>query len=655
MWNVTNIALDRSIASSLSHKTYSGQAALTIGAIGVVLGNIGTSPLYAVDQIFYGPAHLAPTPDNVLGCISLAIWALTLIVSLKCAVFILRADNEGEGGVFALYSLLHNYREDAAYLPLLLAGLLLGAGFLCGDSMISPAISVLAAVEGLEVATPMFRGAVIPITVGILALLFTVQHRGTSGVGPIFGPVLIIWFIVLAVLGVWQIQSHPDILRAFNPAYAVAFLRETKAYSVLITLGALMLVVTGGEAMYVDLGHFGAFPIRVGWFAIAFPALILNYLGQGALMLEHPPAHNGELFYSMAPREFLYPVVALATLATVIAAQGLISGSFSLASQAVALGLFPRLRIIHTHHGHEGQIYIPFVNWTLFAGCTALVLGFHSTEALAALYGLAVSGVMVVTSAALIPVGTRYWGWNPLASGALFGVFTLVNALFCIASSLKLWDGGYIPLGIGLAVFAVMLTWRWGRRATFAAYEAKRTMTMGKLVELHKSERSYMERIGLLMAPRHLTSLNDKAPALVQLMYDRYGILPRHVIFVQVVHRKVPYIHDGRYQITVFHKDECSSIIAVTVQFGFMEEPNVEAVLEEIARHREINLPTALHRWTVHVAVEKLLPSRRMSVFGHLRLRLFLILRQISQPAYYFYGLGDNVQLSAEIMPVRLK
>ena len=298
-------------------------------------------------------------------------------MSLKYAVFILRADNDGEGGVFALYSLLHNYREQAAYLPLLLAGLMLGAGFLCGDSIISPAISVLAAVEGLEVATPMFRGAVIPITVGILALLFAVQHRGTSGVGPIFGPVLIIWFIVLAVLGVWQIQSHPDILRAFNPAYAVAFLRETKAYSVLITLGALMLVITGSEAMYADLGHFGALPIRVGWFAIAFPALILNYLGQGALMLEHPPAHNGELFYSMAPREFLYPVVALATLATVIASQGLISGSFSLASQAVALGLFPRLRIIHTHDGHKGQIYIPFVNWTLFAGCTALVLGFH--------------------------------------------------------------------------------------------------------------------------------------------------------------------------------------------------------------------------------------------------------------------------------------
>ena len=286
---MTNIALNSSFVPAVSHKPHGGQAALTIGAIGVVLGNIGTSPLYAVDQIFYGPAHIAPSADNVLGCISLVIWALTLIVSLKYAVFILRADNDGEGGVFALYSLLHNYREEVAYLPLLLAGLMLGAGFLFGDGIISPAISVLAAVEGLEVATPMFSGFVIPITVVILGLLFAVQHRGTSGVGKIFGPVLIIWFIVLAALGVRQILQHPEILRAFNPAYGFAFLQETKAHSVLITIGALMLVVTGGEAMYADLGHFGARPIRVGWFAIAFPALMLNYLGQGALMLDHPP------------------------------------------------------------------------------------------------------------------------------------------------------------------------------------------------------------------------------------------------------------------------------------------------------------------------------------------------------------------------------
>jgi len=647
--------LDASFASHLSHKPQSRQASLTVGAIGVVLGNIGTSPLYAVDQIFYGPARIAPTPDNVLGCISLVIWALTLIVSFKYAIFVLRADNDGEGGVFALYSLLHKYREETVYLPALLAGLMLGAGFLFGDGIISPAISVLAAVEGLEVATPMFKSAVVPITVVILALLFAVQHKGTARVGRIFGPVLIFWFLVLAVLGLRQIQLHPEIMRAFNPIYAFAFLHETKAYSVLVTVGALMLVVTGGEAMYADLGHFGARPIRMGWFAIAFPALILNYLGQGALMLEHPPAHDGELFYNMAPRELLYPMVLLATLATVIASQGLISGSFSLAYQAVALGLFPRLRIVHTHDAHEGQIYIPFVNWALFAGCAALVIGFRSTESLAALYGLAVSGVMVITSAAMIPVGTRYWGWTPLASGALFGFFTLVNALFCVASSLKLLEGGYIPLGVGLAVFAIMLTWRWGRRATFAAYTAKHTMTMRRLVELHKRESAYMERIGLLMTPKRLSSLNDNAPALLQLLYDRYGILPRHLIFVQVAHRQAPYIHDGRYGITVFHRDQYSSIIAVTLQFGFMEEPNVEAVLEDMARHREIDLPIDEHRWIVHVSIEHLLPSRNLTPWGRVRLRLFRILRRVSQPAHYFYALGDNVQLSAEIIPVRIK
>ena len=647
--------LDGSIAAKHIHKSHSARAALTVGAIGVVFGDIGTSPLYAVDQIFYGPAHIPFTPDNILGCISLVLWTLTLIVSCKYAAFVLRADSDGEGGVFALYSLLHKYKEGSRYFPLLLAGLMLGAGFLFGDGIITPAISVLAAVEGLKVATPMFADAIVPITFIILALLFAVQRKGTAGVGQIFGPILILWFGIMAMLGIAQILEHPEILEAFNPVYAFTFLQQTSAKSVLLTLGALMLVVTGGEAMYADLGHFGARPIRMGWFSIVFPALILNYLGQGALLLGEPPAEQNQLFYSMVPHALLYPMVVLATLATVIASQALISGAFSLTSQAIALGLFPRLHIVHTHDHHEGQIYIPFVNWTLFAGCLALVFGFRSSDSLAAAYGLAVSGVMVITSIAMFPIAVRYWRWGALASGALFGFFTLVNTLFCAASSFKFLEGGYIPLGIGLAVFAIMRTWRWGRKATFAAYTAKHTMTMRRLVEFHKRESAYMERIGLLMTPKHLSSLNDNAPALLQLLHDRYGILPRHLIFVQVAHRKVPYIHDGRYGVTVFHKDEYSSIIAVTLQFGFMEEPNVEAALENMARHREIDLRIDQHRWIVHVSVEHLLPSRNMSPWGRVRLGLFRILRRISQPAHYFYGLGDNVQLSAEIIPVRLK
>jgi len=300
-------------------------------------------------------------------------------------------------------------------------------------------------------------------------------------------------------------------------------------------------------------------------------------------------------------------------------------------------------------------IYLPFVNWAMFAGCVALVLGFRSSGALAAAYGLAVSGVMVVTSLAMIAVAIHVWKWSPMASWALFGAFTVVNLLFSAASGLKFFDGGFIPLGIGLAVFAVMRTWRWGRKATFAAYTDMRTMTMRALVALHVRQPGYLERIALLMTPKHLASPEDNAPALLQLIYDRHGLLPRHLVFVEVAHRKVPYIHGSRYDITVFHKDQRSSIVAVTVQFGFMEDPNVEAVLEELARHAEIALPLDEHKWIVHVSVENLLPARNVDALSRMRLKLFAMMRQMSAPTHYFYGLGDNVQLSAEIMPVRLK
>ena len=632
-----------------------GRRALIVSAIGIVYGNIGTSPLYAVDQIFYGASQVVPTHDNVLGCISLIIWSLILIVSLKYAIFVLRADSDGEGGVFALYALLHRFRTGSASIAFLMAGLMLGAGLLFGDGMISPAISVLSAVEGLRLATPMFTDAVVPVTIAILALLFFVQHRGTADVGLVFGPILVVWFVVIAVLGVRQILEQPGILMAFNPLYGLNFLLTTEAHRALLTLAALMLVVSGGEAMYADLGHFGARPIRLAWFVVVFPALVLNYLGQGALMLRDAPAEAGHLFYSMVPPDALYAMVALATVATTVAAQSLISGAFSLTTQAMALGLFPRMRVVHTHDAHAGQIYLPFVNWALFAGCAALVLLFRSSGALAAAYGLAVSGVMVVTSIAMIPIGKLYWRWSGLGSGVVFGFFTLVNGVFCAASSLKFLEGGYIPMSIGAAVFVVMRTWRWGRKATFAAYNGVHTMTMRKLVAFHSGENAYMERIALLMTPKHLASLDDRAPALVQLLHDRYGILPRHLIFVEVAHRKVPYIHDGRYDVRVLHKDQRCSVIAVTLQFGFMEDPNVEAVLEDMARHKEIDLPVQENRWIVHVSIENLMPARKSSLLRRWRLRLFLLLRQISQPAHYFYGLGDNVQLSAEIIPVRVR
>ena len=381
------------------------------------------------------------------------------------------------------------------------------------------------------------------------------QVKGTSGIGRVFGPILIVWFIVLAILGAHQIAHHTEILQAFNPVHGLMFLGRVGLYKALLVLGALMLVVTGGEAMYADLGHFGALPIRISWFALVYPALLLNYLGQGAYLLSGAPIVGGKIFYSLVPPALLYPMILLATAATIIASQALISGAFSLASQATGLGLFPRLQVLHTHHAHAGQIYIPFVNWALYVGCIALVITFGSSSALGAAYGLAVSGVMVITSLAMFPVSRLCWGWGTIATGLLWGTLTTINGSFLLASSLKFLEGGFVPLSIGIAVFLVMATWRWGRKATFAAYSEKKTMTIAELIQLHRNSRFFMERTAVLMTPTPLRDASDRTPALLQLLWDRYGVLPRNLIFVEVTHRKVPYIHDDRYVVTVFDKE----------------------------------------------------------------------------------------------------
>ncbi|HEY8138364.1 MAG TPA: KUP/HAK/KT family potassium transporter, partial [Methylocystis sp.] len=600
-----------------------GLAALAVGAIGVVYGAIGTSPLYAIDQIFFGSAGVAPTPENVLGAISAAIWTIFVIVAVKYALLVLRAENDGEGGVFALYGLLHKYKNHGA--RILLWSLMLGAGLLLGDSMITPAISVLSAVEGLNVAKPAFAPYVPPITLALLTGLFSIQHKGASGIGVIFGPIMIIWFVTIAVLGGAEIAREPAILAAFNPAHGVAFLARSGPREALLILGALILVIAGGEAMYADLGHFGARPIRVGWFAVVFPALLLNYLGQGAHLLGGEPIAAGKLFYSLAPATLVAPLVVLATLATVVASQALISGAFSLTSQAIGLGLFPRFDVKHTHLEHAGQIYIPVVNWGLYLGCVALVIGFGSSSALAAAYGLAVAGVMLITSCAMVPIALRYWRWSMARTVLVWGPFTAINGAFLVASSLKFMEGGFVPLSVGVAAFLVMATWRWGRKATFAAYAARSTMTMADVVALHRSGTSFLERNALIMAPVRVRHLADRAPALVGLLWERYGVFPRNLILIEVVHPKVPYIHDHRYHVTVFDRDQDRGcVIGVELRFGFMEEPNVELCLEDLARHREIDLPGDPGQWIVHVSHENLLPARRMNLFRRLRLRLFL-------------------------------
>jgi KUP system potassium uptake protein len=641
-------------AARRPHAPRGAFATLTIGALGIVFGDIGTSPLYAMDALFFGRGEAAPTPDDVLGGVSLVIWTITIIVAVKYAILVLRAQNDGEGGVFALYGLLH--AGDKPSKPLLLWALMLGAGLLFGDGMITPAISVISAVEGLQVATPSLSDMVIPITVGLLTALFAIQFKGTSQIGIVFGPILLLWFVVIAVLGAWQIELHPQVLAAFNPIYGLRFLRHAGLFEALLILSALMLVVTGGEAMYADVGHFGTGPIRASWFGMVYPALVLNYLGQGAYLLSGTPVAGGKLFFSLVPQGLLYPAVLLATVATVIASQALISGAFSLAAQAIRLGLFPRLSLLHTHQAHAGQIYVPFVNRALFVGCVVLVITFGSSAALAAAYGLAVSGVMLITSLAMFPIARRYWNWSAAATNGVWGFLTMVNAAFFVASLLKFVQGGFVPLSVGVAVFVVMTTWRWGRKATFAAYAAKPTMTMAELVDLHRGCKTFMERNAVIMSPKPMRLPGDHAPALMQMLWERHGILPRNLILVEVAHPKVPYIHDNRYRVTVFDRDGArGSIIGVEVSFGFMEEPNVERLLEEMARHRQIDLPADRRQWIVHASQENLLPPKRMRLLRRLRFRLFMFLRLISQPAYYYYGLGDEVHLSVEIIPVRVR
>ncbi len=634
------------------HAPKGGVGPLALGALGVVYGDIGTSPLYAMDQIF----RVAPARDaaDALGAVSLVIWTITLIVAVKYALLVLRAQNDGEGGVFALYGLLHDRKDRRA--RMLLWALMVGAGLLIGDGMITPAISVLSAVEGLGVAAPGLSSAVAPVTLGLLIALFAVQFKGASGVGTVFGPIVLVWFAAIGALGAAQIAAQPQILAAFNPIYGLEFLARANVFGALMLLGALMLVVTGGEAMYADLGHFGALPIRLSWYAIVYPALLLNYLGQGAYLIGGAPVAGDKLFYALSPQWLLMPMVGLATVATVIASQSLISGAFSLVSQAIRLGLFPRLDIEHTHHAHEGQVYIPAVNWSLLAGCVALVLFFGSSSALAAAYGLAVSGVMVITSIAMIPIARRYWGWGQTLTALVWWPLTALNAAFFAASSLKLLEGGYVPIAVGAVAFAMMATWRWGRKATYAAHNAKATLTMSEVVTLHRASRYFLERNALIMSPRPLGALGNHAPSLIRLIAERTGMLPRNLIFVEVSHKKTPYIHTSRYQVTVFDRsDEKGSVIGVELAFGFLEEPDVEKALENLARHKEIDLPTDPHQWIVHVMQDHLLPERKSNLFKRLRLNLFLFLRAVSRPAYSYYGLGDAVQLTIEVIPVRLR
>lgn len=626
---------------------------LCVGALGVVYGDIGTSPLYAINKIFFGSDGIQVTPTNVYGAISLVVWALTLIICFKYLIFVLRADNDSEGGVFALYGLINQYKQKGIRTLMLM--LMLAAGLLLGDGIITPAISVLSAIEGLVIAAPAFKQFIVPITVLVLTGLFIIQHKGTTKVGSIFGPVIFVWFLVISFLGLKAIVNQPEILNAFNPLYGIEFLRSIGWYHSLLILGAVMLVITGGEALYADMGHFGKRPIRLSWFSVVYPALLMNYLGQGAYLLSDNVIENGNIFYSMVPSIALYPMIFLATAATIIASQALISGAFSVIAQAVALGVFPRLRIFHTHAAHEGQIYLPSVNWLLYFGSVFLVIGFGSSIGLASAYGLAVSGVMLATSIAMAAVARFSWNWSIFRIVVIFGTFIFIDLAFLIANSLKFFQGGFVPLAIAAFAFAVMITWRWGRRVIYQAHADEKTITVKELVKLKSEAQHFIDRSVVIMAHKKIESLNDMTPALTRFFTERYGLLPKNLIFLNIITKKISYIRKNRCRIKVFQREPGrGSIVSITMLFGFMENPNVEAVLEGLASHHKVNLPADPANWLVHVSSDQLVPPRRFSLWKRVRLNLFLFLRRNSLPAYHYYGLGKEVNLSMEIMPIKV-
>ncbi len=626
---------------------------LSIGALGVVYGDIGTSPLYAINEIYH---HLKDhiTKTDVLGFTSTVLWALTIIVSFKYVVYVLRADNDGEGGVFALYSLL---KKSSGKAKTIIASLLiLAAGLLFGDGIITPAISVVSAVEGLKVITEACNPYIVPITIAILTGLFFIQSSGTSKIGKLFGPIVSVWFIAISILGIRQILLHPSILQAFNPVYAYMFLTSRDLHTILLVLGSVMLVVTGGEAMYADMGHFGRGPIRLSWFALVYPALLLNYLGQGAYVLSGNEIIGHNIFYSMVPKTFLIPMVILATLATIIASQALISGAFSLITQAISLGLMPYTKVVHTHHEHEGQIYVPFVNWALYIGCVLLVIGFQSSTKLASAYGLAVSGVMFVTSISMILIAINLWKWNKLAAFGLFIPLALVDFVFLSANSLKLLEGGYIPLGIGLIILLVMRTWEWGRRHTLDEFSNYPTMTMNELISFKKDTAEFLPRTIVVMTPTPVESVQDKLPTLKQMFFDRYGLLPKDLILLTVVMKREPHIHEDRYEVKNFYSDEKKgSITGVKVNFGFMEDPNVETIMDDLAQHHKINIEEDHSKWLIHAMHERILPNEITSKLKKIRFEIYDFMLRNTESADEYFGLGVNQALTIETIPVTIK
>jgi KUP system potassium uptake protein len=542
---------------------------LAIAAVGVVYGDIGTSPLYALRECFHGSHAVPVTPANVLGVLSLIVYSLLLVISIKYIAIVMRADNQGEGGILALTALIPPRPDNAFAGPALVLFGIFGAALLYGDGMITPAITVLSAVEGLNVLTPVLEHYVVPVAVVIILGVFAIQRHGTHRVGALFGPVMVLWFVVLAVLGLAWLPTNWTLLTAFDPRHAVRFFVENGWHGFAV-LGAVFLVVTGGEALYADMGHFGKAPIRLAWFALVLPALLLNYFGQGALLLADPGA-AAQPFFLLAPRWALIPLVVLATAAAIIASQALISGAFSLTRQAVQLGYCPRLPVDHTSAEAMGQVYVPQVNWALMACTIAIVIGFGSSTSLAAAYGIAVTLTMVITAVLLHVVMTERWGWPLALALPVTGMFLAIDLAFFGANALKIAHGGWLPLVIGVVLFTLMTTWKTGRRILGERLASRATPLDQFLPSVLAS--------GPLRVPGTAVFMAGQArSAPVALVHNlRYNkVLHRHVVVLTVTTEPVPHVSGERCRTVTRLAD---GVYQLTVRYGFMEDPDVPEAL----------------------------------------------------------------------------
>jgi len=615
---------------------------LVLMAAGVVFGDIGTSPLYALKECIDPEHGVAATQQNLLGILSLVFWSLTMVVTVKYLTFIMKADNRGEGGILALLALAPKRpKSDPARIGWLAGLVIFGAALLYGDGVITPAISVLSAVEGLAVGTTRLTPAIVPLTVVILFALFWVQKRGTARIGGVFGPIMIVWFLTLAILGGVQVVRYPAVLAAIHPIHAARFFAHHGWYGFLV-LGSVVLVITGGEALYADMGHFGRVPIRIAWFTIVMPSLLINYFGQAACLLSHPALTGASAenpFYALVPPVLIYPMVVLSTAATIIASQALISGAYSLTRQAVQLGFCPRVTIVHTSNDAEGQIYIPEVNVALAIACIWLVLTFKESSALAAAYGIAVTGTMAITSIVYFVVLTRAWKWPLWKAVPLVAVFLSFDIPFFAANAMKFFHGGWFPIAVALALFLVMTTWKKGR-AYLGRSLADRMLPIDAFVEDIKAHQPHrVAGMAVFMAS------NPNGVPIVLLHHWKHNqVLHETVVLLSVVSEPIPEV---RTKERVAVRDFGEGLFQITAHYGFMETPNVPRILRDAARY---GVPYTPQRTSYYLGRETLLTSGESKMFRW-RKALFSFISRNSRSATQYFGIPPDrvVELGMQI------